>query len=164
MGSASHLGYWADRKGKTPNRVPRGLFFGLFGLLAFTAGAILFGKTTGLGLVKQQQAAPIAIRDVIITRSSADFVVVTDATTGQEIASYAPQAGGFVPGSLRAFERMRQVSKVPYDTPYRLIKWDAGGISLSDTGTGERIYLDAFGRDNVAAFEALLGSQGGESQ
>ena len=164
MGSASHLGYWADRKGKTPNRVPRGLFFGLVGLLAFTAGAIVFGKTTGLGLVTQQQAAPLAIRDLTITRSTSDFVVVTDAKTGQEIVSYGPQAGGFVRGSLRAFERMRQVAKVPFDTPYRLIKWDAGGVSLSDTGTGERIYLDAFGRDNVAAFEALLGQQGGENQ
>ena len=111
MGSASHLGYWADRKGKTPNRVPRGLFFGLVGLLAFTAGAILFGKTTGLGLVTQQQGAPVGIRDLMITRSSSDFVVVTDAATGQEIASYGPHAGGFVRGSLRAFERMRQVAK-----------------------------------------------------
>lgn len=164
MGSASHLGYWADRKGKTPNRVPRSVFFGLVGLLAFTAGAIVFGQTTGLGLVKQQLGAPIAIRDLTITRSTSDFVIVSDAGSGREIASYGPQAGGFVRGSLRAFERMRQVAKVPFDTPYRLIKWDAGAVSLSDTGTGERIYLDAFGRDNVAAFEALLGSQGGESQ
>ncbi|MBA4797661.1 photosynthetic complex assembly protein PuhC [Rhizobium rosettiformans] len=164
MGSASHLGYWADRKGKTPNRLPRGLFFGLVGLLAFTAGAIVFGQTTGLGLVKQQLGAPVAIRDLMITRSTSDFVVVTDVATRREIASYGPQAGGFVRGSLRAFERMRQVAKVPFETPYRLIKWEAGAVSLSDIGTGERIYLDAFGPDNVAAFEALLGSQGGESQ
>jgi putative photosynthetic complex assembly protein len=164
MGTASHLGYWADRKGKTPNRVPRGLFFGLLGLLAFTAAAIIFGQTTGLGLVKQQLGTPVAMRDLMITRSTSDFVVVTDVATGREIASYGPQAGGFVRGSLRAFERMRQVARVPVDTPYRLIKWEAGAVSLSDIGTGERIYLDAFGRDNVAAFEALLGLQGGESQ
>jgi putative photosynthetic complex assembly protein len=59
---------------------------------------------------------------------------------------------------------MRQVATVPFDTPYRLIKWEAGAVSLSDTGTGERIYLDAFGPDNVAAFEALLGEQEGKSQ
>ncbi|THV23793.1 photosynthetic complex assembly protein PuhC [Peteryoungia ipomoeae] len=164
MGSASHLGYWADRKGKTPNRLPRGVFFGLVGLLAFTAAAIVFGQTTGLGVVKQQLGAPVAMRDLMIARSTSDFVVVTDLATGREIASYGPQAGGFVRGSLRAFERMRQVAKVPFDTPYRLIKWEAGAVSLSDIGTGERIYLDAFGPDNVAAFAALLGSQGGESQ
>jgi hypothetical protein len=31
-------------------------------------------------------------------------------------------------------------------------------------GDGERIYLEAFGKDNAAAFEALLGAQGGASQ
>jgi putative photosynthetic complex assembly protein len=133
----------------------------LLGLLAFTAIAIAFGQATGLGLVKRQLGQPVAVRDLVILRTTDDRVVVRDAATAVEIASYSPDAGGFVRGSLRAFERMRQVAKVPFDAPYRLIKWEAGTVSLSDTGTGERIYLAAFGRDNVAAFEALMGEQGG---
>lgn len=164
MGSASHLGYFSDRKGKTPNHLPKGVFFGLAGLIAVTAGAIVFGQVTGLGVVKQELGAPVSIRDLMITRNASGHVVVTDAATREDIALYAPEAGGFVSGSLRAFERMRQVSNVPFDAPYRLIKWESSAVSLSDTGTGERIFLDAFGRDNAAAFEALLGPQGGNSQ
>ncbi len=161
MGSASSLGYLSHRKGRAPNRLPTALLVGLLGLLGFTATAVVVGQTTGLGLVKQQLGEPLAVRDLVILRTANDRVVVQDATTSIEIASYGPEAGGFVRGSLRAFERMRQVAKVPLDAPYRLIKWEAGTVSLSDTGTGERIYLAAFGRDNVAAFEALLGEQGG---
>ncbi|MDH4442283.1 MAG: photosynthetic complex assembly protein PuhC [Rhizobium sp.] len=161
MGSASSLGYLSDRKGRAPNHLPTRLLVGLLGLLMFSATAVVVGQATGLGLVKHQLGEPVAMRDLVILRTAGDRVVVQDAMTTTEIASYAPQAGGFVRGSLRAFERMRQVAKVPFDAPYRLIKWEAGTVSLSDTGTGERIYLAAFGRDNVAAFEALLGEQGG---
>ena len=62
---------------------------------------------------------------------------------------------------LRAFVRMRQVAKVPLEAPYRLIRWESGQVSLSDTATGERIYLEAFGKDNVAAFAVLLDQREG---
>jgi hypothetical protein len=34
-----------------------------------------------------------------------------------------------------------------------MIRWENGSVSLSDTATGERIYLNAFGPDNAAAYE-----------
>jgi putative photosynthetic complex assembly protein len=161
MRSALSLGYLDGRKGQATNRFPVAILFGAIGLLVFSAGAILFGQTTGIGLVKQEVGRPVAVRDVTITRASGDAVVVTDAATGEMIATYPENTGGFVRGSLRAFERMRQVAAVPTDTAYRIIKWDTGRVSLSDTATGERIYLEAFGRDNAAAFAALLGQSEG---
>lgn len=164
MGSVSHLGYLADRRGRKPNPFPAPILFGAIAMLIFAAVAIVFGQTTGIGLVQSQLGAPAAIRDISLQRHSDDRVVVIDAVTGAQIASYGAMEGGFVRGSLRAFERMRQVAGIPIEAPYRLIRWDTGRVSLSDTKTGERIYLEAFGRDNAAAFGALLDTQGGAAR
>jgi hypothetical protein len=42
------------------------------------------------------------------------------------------------------------------NAPYRLILWEDGRLSLSDTATGQRYYLNAFGIDNARAFAALF--------
>jgi putative photosynthetic complex assembly protein len=67
-----------------------------------------------------------------------------------------------VRGSLRALSRMRLMAETPEGLPYRLIRWENGSVSLSDTATGERIYLNAFGPDNAAAYAELLASRGNE--
>jgi len=164
MGSVSHLGYFGDRKGKRTNTFPKGVLIGAALLLVFAAAAVVFGQVTGIGVIKHKVGSPVAIRDVTITRGAEDTVIVTDARNGTQIATYERDTGGFVRGSLRAFERMRMVAKVSETAPYRIIKWEAGTVSLSDTATGERIYLEAFGKDNAAAFETLLGLPEGASQ
>lgn len=161
MAQVSHLGYLGDRKGKKPNIFPAKILVAAIALLVFTAGAVLFGQLTGIGTVRVESGPPAAIRDIVILRTAADEVVVRDAASGRELARYAVDEGGFVRGSLRAFVRMRQVAKVPLEAPYRLIRWESGQVSLSDTATGERIYLEAFGKDNVAAFAVLLDQREG---
>lgn len=161
MRSSLRLGYWDARQGRKTNRLPPAILAASIGLVVFAASAVLFGQATGLGLVRQEAGRPVAMRDIIISRAPGDAVVVNDAASGKAIATYPKDTGGFVRGSLRAFERMRQVAAVPNGVAYRIIKWDTGRVSLSDTATGERIYLEAFGRDNAAAFAALLDSQGG---
>ena len=164
MASASHLGYLAPAAGKGANAFPKRILFSAAALLLFAVGAVVFGQITGIGVLKYRTGAPVAMRDITIERGLNDRVVVTDAVSGIEIAAYETQTGGFVRGSLRAFERMRMVANVAEATPYRLIKWENGAVSLSDTATGERIYLEAFGKDNAAAFAALLGAQGGKGR
>ena len=87
---------------------------------------------------------------------------MNDAATGERIAELQPGEGGFVRGSLRAFDRMRLVAQAPADAPLRIIRWENGAISLSDTATGERVYLNAFGPDNAAAYAAFLENHGEE--
>ncbi|MFN3459493.1 MAG: photosynthetic complex assembly protein PuhC [Oceanibaculum sp.] len=156
MARVSHLGYLGDRTGRKPNLFPTKILAAAIALLVFTAGAVLFGQLTGIGTVRVESGSPVAVRDIVILRTAADEVIVRDAASGREVVRYAVDEGGFVRGSLRAFARMRQVAKVPLEAPYRLIRWESGQVSLSDTATGERIYLEAFGRDNAAAFAALL--------
>ena len=164
MARVSHLGYLGDRTGRKPNLFPTKILAAAIALLVFTAGAGLFGQLTGIGTVRVDSGSPVAVRDIVILRTAADEVIVRDAASGREVVRYAVEEGGFVRGSLRAFARMRQVAKVPLEAPYRLIRWESGQVSLSDTATGERIYLEAFGRDNAAAFAALLDRrEGGRS-
>ncbi|TYC61773.1 phosphonoacetaldehyde hydrolase [Rhodobacterales bacterium] len=164
MASASSLGYLSDRKGRHAKPFPAGILIGAALLLFFAAGAVVFGQRTGMGVVLHRTGDPVAIRDITILRGTADTVIVTDAASGRPIATYEKDTGGFVRGSLRAFERMRMIAMVSETAPYRLIKWQSGTVSLSDTETGERIYLEAFGKGNAAAFAALLDAQGGARQ
>lgn len=164
MSKVSHLGYFGDRRGRKTNLFPARLLWGTAALLVFTAGTILFGQITGIGTTRTELGQPVAVRDIVILRNPGDEVVVRDARAGYEIARYQTQEGGFVRGSLRAFHRMRQVAQASPEAPYRLIQWQSGQVSLSDTATGERIYLDAFGRDNAAAFAALLTDGEGAGQ
>lgn len=164
MRSVSHLGYFSKTHGQRSNQFPAGVLVGAALLLSFAVGAVIFGQQTGIGVIKRETSVPLAIRDVVISRTAEDMLIVEDARNGTRIEVFGQDEGGFVRGSLRAFERMRRVAQVPEAAPYRIIKWQGGRVSLSDTATGERFYLEAFGKDNAAAFAALLATPRGGSQ
>ena len=145
-------------------RFPRLPLYTAIGFVMFSLGAILFGSVSGIGTLKVEQGRAIAVRDIRIAVEPDETIRVSDARSQKEIAVFAPDQGGFVRGSLRAFNRMRFVDSVSESAPYRVIRWENGSVSLSDTGTGERFHLNAFGRDNAEAFAAFLegyGTKGG---
>jgi putative photosynthetic complex assembly protein len=132
------------------------------GLIGFSFCAIIFGMTTGMGVMREVSGKPEAIRDITITGTHDTEITIRDARSGETISTLAPTEGGFVRGSLRGLTRLRQVAGTSLDQPYRIIKWESGAVSLSDTATGERIYLNAFGPDHADAYEQLLASRGNE--
>lgn len=148
-----------QRPGSRFPRLPLALGLGLIG---FTFCAIIFGMTTGMGVMREVSGQPLAIRDITIAGTHDTEITIYDARSGDVITSLSPTEGGFVRGSLRGLTRIRQVAGTPLDQPYRIIKWESGAVSLSDTATGERIYLNAFGPDHAAAYEQLLASRGNE--
>jgi putative photosynthetic complex assembly protein len=123
------------------------------GLIGFAIAATAFGMTTGIGVMRNTYGEPQAIRDIAspgrMTRRSR-----FRRTTGAGDLTLAPDRGRFRARLARALSRMRLVAGTPQDQAYRLIRWENGSVSLSDTATGERIYLNAFGPDNAAAYEA----------
>ena len=60
---------------------------------------------------------------------------------------------------LRGLERRRAVTRASGPEVYVLTRWDNGRLSLSDPLTDERIDVNGFGRDNLAAFARLLPSR-----
>ena len=156
MGYQAHD--WAEAKAGRGrgNAFPRLPLAGAAIMIVFAILAVAFAQRTGIGTMKADNGVPVEMRDIVLVQDPAKKITITDASSGQLIASFEDGEGAFVRGSLRAFERMRLVSRIAPDQPYRLIRWQNGAISLSDTGTGERFYLDAFGPDNAAAFAAIL--------
>jgi len=148
--------------GKKGERFPTMPLYGALAFVFFACSAVLFGQTTGIGTVRMEIGEVVDVRDITLRATeSGELVVVSDHATGQQLAAYAENEGGFVRGAFRGLSRIRMVAEVPDTQPYRLIRWSSGAVSLSDTGTGERLYLDAYGRDNVAAFAQFLEGQGG---
>jgi putative photosynthetic complex assembly protein len=144
------------RRGSFP-RLP---LYSAFALVAFAFVTIIFSQLTGIGSMLTDPGRPVDMVDLTIRQGDGDRVEVSDANSGKILADFAPGEGGFVRGSMRALARMRMTADVDVNEPYRVIKWSSGAVSLSDTRTGQRIYLNAFGPDQVAAFEKFLGSNG----
>jgi putative photosynthetic complex assembly protein len=97
---------------------------------------------------------PQAIRDIVIAGAHDTEITISDARTGEpsshlrrkRAVSCAAHSGRAVADAAGGGQRLEGL-------PYRLIRWENGSVSLSDTATGERIYLNAFGPDNAAAYE-----------
>lgn len=135
---------------------PRLPLFGAIGLVVFAMAATLFGQTTEIGTVRNVIGTPLDMRDIVFLEHADGTVAVADASSGQVITRLTQADGGFARGALPAFKRMRLVEEADQGLPYRIIRWDSGAVSVSDTATGERIYLNAFGPDIVAQFEGFL--------
>ncbi len=148
------------RNGSTRNRFPTVPLYAAIAMIGFAATATVFGTITDIGTVRNGFGEPAAIRDIVISGSIDDRIEVIDARSNSVIASYAQGEGGFVRGSMRALSRIRFATDVNGTEPYRLIRWRNGALTLSDTVSGERIFLDAFGPDNAAVFAKLIEEEG----
>lgn len=102
--------------------------------------------------------APVRERLLTFADRADGPVVVTDATTGAEVAVIGREGSGFIRGVMRGLARERRMHGRGADAPFRLTEWRDGGLSLVDTATGRNIELNGFGPTNRAAFVALLGS------
>ncbi len=132
--------------------------------------ALVLAASASFGLVGRD-AVPEASRlaagaQVVASRSlrfddaSDSGVVVFDATTGDQIERIAPGTGGFIRTAMRSMARERQRDGIGAEVPFRLTEWSDGSLSLSDPATGRSFELNAFGKDNRAAFAVLLEGEG----
>jgi putative photosynthetic complex assembly protein len=140
---------------------PRFPLFGAILLVGFCIAATYIGKTYEIATVRNPVAVPNAVRDLRFTQLADGDLLLSDARTEETIVLFQPDEGGFVRGSLRAFLQERKVHRAPLDAPFRLILWDNGRLTLSDTVTGQRFPLDAFGSTNSSAFLRLLNKESG---
>jgi putative photosynthetic complex assembly protein len=57
---------------------------------------------------------------------------------------------------MRGLARERKLGDIGARPPFRLTRYAGGEITLTDTSTGKRIDLGAFGSTNTEAFARLL--------
>jgi putative photosynthetic complex assembly protein len=139
-----------------PANASRWPFYAAAALVIFAIGATMFGQRTEIGTLRYEEGQPVDIRDIRLLEGADGVITVSDAQLGDEIARFQPGEGGFVRGSLQGLRRDRTLRQVRADAPYRLILWDNHRLTLSDTGTGLRVDLLAFGPTNAGAFAKFL--------
>lgn len=135
--------------------IPKGLVRGMVALVAAALAITVFAVATGREpSARPLHGAGLAEREVRLIAGAAQSVTVTDAAG--TVLLELPH-GGFitvVQGGL-AFTRHRH--GVAADLPVRLVRYPGRRLALIDPETGWSVELHAFGADNRAAFDRLLG-------
>lgn len=138
----------------------KGLLIAALLVVAFSIAAAAFGRYTDIGTIRVPMGEPVDMRDLSFVERPNGEITVSDAATGAIIHTIAVDQDGFIRGALRGLARARNQRAVSLDTPYRVIRWTTGRTTLSDTATGQRIDLDAFGSNQVVAFSRFLHNGG----
>jgi putative photosynthetic complex assembly protein len=86
-------------------------------------------------------------------------VLVIDAGTGANVATFAPGSNGFLRATMRGLVRQRQLKGIGSQPPFRLVHYATGHVAVIDPETGASVALDAFGQTNAAVFSRLLKEQ-----
>lgn len=143
-----------------PNAVPQ--VFPRLPLLA--VGAVIAGAIglAALGPAAGGRSAPpsgavVAERTLRFEDRADGAVVVREGA--DEVAVFEGEQG-FLRGALRGLARLRKMDGLDGTAPFRLAAWADGRLTLTDSATGERIELEAFGTTNAAVFARLLPSVG----
>lgn len=138
---------------------PPGVLYAAGGLIVLTMILALAGRLTGFGTVTMPDAEPLQQVEVRFEDRSDGGIVVYEAD-GQELSRFEPGTNGFLRGVLRGFTRERQLEKIGDEAPFVLTLYETGRLAISDPTTGQKVELNAFGRDNAEPFARLLVAAG----
>jgi putative photosynthetic complex assembly protein len=136
--------------------VPRKAIIGAGLVLAITMAFAAYGSITGLNLPGKPDSEPTTSVEIRVEDRSDGSVAVYNANSGALIETVAPGENGFIRGAMRALARQRQMQDIGARPPFKLTLWENGRLSLKDTATGERLFLEAYGKTNRDAFAELL--------
>lgn len=138
------------------DKIPAGLLRAIFLLVLCSLAVASYASFTGTPpAASPSPSAVLAERSLVILSRPDGGARVLDAD-GAVIAERGAGEAGFISGVGRAMNRVRQVAGVPFDAPATLSLHRDGSLRLTDPQTGWRVQLKAFGKDNEAAFAALL--------
>lgn len=141
-------------------RVPLAMIAGLAALTLALAAMVNLGLIARDAVPSEARAAagtrPAEQRSLFFTDEPDGAVRIEDAATGEEVDRVEPGTGGFVRSTLRSLVHVRRQQGIGAETPFELVLWDDGGLTLMDSETGESVELGSFGPDNRAVFAALL--------
>jgi putative photosynthetic complex assembly protein len=136
-------------------QVPRSLLIGAGVLVLLSLIGAAAGRMVGpVRLVPP--ASAVAERDLRFADRADGAVVVRDARDDRVVAVIAPGTGGFVRATMRTLAGARERIGAGRATPFRLIAWSDGRLSLEDPAIGRVLELEAFGVTNERDFAALL--------
>jgi putative photosynthetic complex assembly protein len=136
--------------------IPRGGLMAGAGLALFALAAVTTARLTGVGEVHMTVPAAVESRDLRFEDGKGGAVLVFDARDQKLVDELAPGSNGFIRVVLRGLARERKLADIGQAPPFRLSRHANGQLTLTDTSSGKRIDLDAFGSANVGAFARLM--------
>jgi putative photosynthetic complex assembly protein len=134
---------------------PRAPLLGAGALVGVSLLLAAISRLTGFGAVPVETATPVEARELRFEDRSDGAVAVLE-PDGDVIEILPPGTNGFVRGVMRGLARERRMEGVDAAPPFRLVRWDDGRLSLTDTATGREIQLVSFGPTQVEVFAKML--------
>ena len=144
----------------TVHRVPLMMAGALIVSVVALTTAVSLGFVERQAIPAEARAAagtkPVSTRALAFFDESDGTVRVEDAETQAPIVSFGPGTGGFVRSSVRSLVHQRRIKGIGRETPFDLIEWDNGELTLLDSTTGGTVELASFGADNRKVFADML--------
>lgn len=145
--------------------VPRGALIGAAAVLLFSmamAGATRVGWIPHSADPDASRAAqkvqPAKSRELLFADRADGAVVVTDASTGENVKVVEFGQGGFLRATMRRMAKTRIAAGQGAELPFKLTLWENGALSLSDPQTGREAEIHGFGADHSKIFADMLES------
>ncbi|MDE2355783.1 MAG: hypothetical protein KGL69_03410 [Alphaproteobacteria bacterium] len=139
---------------------PRGVLIAAGAMMALAIAAAGIGRLSGATRIELARNTagdhPALTRDLSFTDMRDGSVLVRDLGDGAVVKRIAPGQDGFVRDVMRGLAKAREMRGEGAAAPFILSLSARGRLLLSDPTTGRRIDLEAFGRDNRAAFLTLM--------
>lgn len=114
---------------------------------------------TGGGARYAPEGAPVAMAELLFEDGERGLVTVHNAATGAHLIEYRENEGVFVRAIMRTVARQRRMRGLGRETPVQLAYFSGGQLWLIDPASGVQMYLNAFGPDNLAAFNEIMERQ-----
>jgi putative photosynthetic complex assembly protein len=126
------------------------------GLVLFALAAVTTSRLTGVGDVRMSVPAIVESRDLNFMDGQGGAVLVLDHRDGRVIETLPPGSNGFIRVVMRGLARERKLGDIGPQPPFRLSRHANGQLTLTDTTSGRKVDLDAFGAANLGAFARLM--------
>ncbi len=101
----------------------------------------------------------LATRVLAVEDADQGTIIVRDAKTGENIATYKHGEGSFFRATLRTLVNDRRHKGLALDGNFRLETHSGHQLFLIDETSGKTLSMNAFGPTNTAVFAALISNQ-----
>ena len=137
-------------------KIPTALLRGMLVLVAFVLTLVFYASLTDRPLLAQPPDGDILSEKIIRLQGTVTGAARISDEDGAVIAAYAAGDGGFVSTIERVIRRERLRNGAPNDGVVHVRLREGNRLSVFDPSTDREIELEAFGRDNIAKFAAIV--------
>ncbi|MGR3490590.1 MAG: photosynthetic complex assembly protein PuhC [Shimia sp.] len=137
--------------------IPLVLIRAMAALAIVSVALVAYARFTDRPLVGVPEALPIVAQaDVLILPGEERGSFVVTDLDGTRLMGSGDHLRGFVGVVGQSLARRRMLEDIALTTPVQIVRRDNGRIDILDPASGYSLELMGYGRDNVAAFAALL--------